>query len=39
MKLSSGVGAGLLFGGKLHQGAGGTAGEIGHLPAQNGTAI
>jgi glucokinase-like ROK family protein len=39
IKLSSGVGAGLLFGGKLHEGAGGTAGEIGHLPAQNGTAI
>jgi predicted NBD/HSP70 family sugar kinase len=39
IKLSSGVGAGLLFGGKLHEGAGGTAGEIGHIPAQNGTAI
>jgi glucokinase-like ROK family protein len=39
IKLSSGVGAGLLFGGRLHQGAGGTAGEIGHMPAQNGTAI
>ena len=39
IKLSSGVGAGLLFGGRLHHGAGGTAGEIGHIPAQNGTAI
>jgi glucokinase-like ROK family protein len=39
IKLASGVGAGLLFGGRLHQGAGGTAGEIGHIPAQNGTAI
>jgi glucokinase-like ROK family protein len=39
IKLSSGVGAGLLFGGKLHEGAGGTAGEFGHIPAQNGTAI
>ncbi len=39
IKLSSGVGAGLLFGGRLHEGAGGTAGEIGHIPAQNGTAI
>ena len=39
IKLSSGVGAGLLFGGRLHHGAGGTAGEIGHTPAQNGTAI
>jgi glucokinase-like ROK family protein len=39
IKLSSGVGAGLLFSGKLHQGAGGTAGEIGHTPAERGTAI
>lgn len=39
IKLSSGVGAGLLFAGRLHHGAGGTAGEIGHTPAQNGTAI
>jgi glucokinase-like ROK family protein len=39
IKLSSGVGAGLLFAGQLHPGAGGTAGEIGHIPAQNGTAI
>jgi glucokinase-like ROK family protein len=39
IKLSSGVGAGLLFSGRLHEGAGGTAGEIGHIPAQNGTAI
>ncbi len=39
IKLSSGVGAGLLLGGRLHEGAGGTAGEIGHTPAQQGTAI
>src|SRR5215218_6604250 len=39
IKLSSGIGAGLLLGGRLHQGAGGTAGEIGHAPAQYGTAI
>jgi glucokinase-like ROK family protein len=39
IKLSSGVGAGLLLGGRLHEGAGGTAGEIGHTPAQSGTAI
>jgi glucokinase-like ROK family protein len=39
IKLSSGVGAGLLLGGRLHQGAGGTAGEIGHTPSQHGTAI
>jgi glucokinase-like ROK family protein len=39
VKLSSGVGAGLLFSGRLHPGAGGTAGEIGHIPVENGTAI
>jgi glucokinase-like ROK family protein len=39
IKLSSGVGAGLLLGGRLHEGAGGTAGEIGHTHAQQGTAI
>jgi glucokinase-like ROK family protein len=39
IKLSSGVGAGLLLGGRLHEGAGGTAGEIGHTPAWQGTAI
>ena len=39
IKLSSGVGAGLLFAGHLHHGAGGTAGEIGHIPTQHGTAI
>ena len=39
VKVSSGVGAGLLLGGHLHRGAGGTAGEIGHIPAQSGTAI
>lgn len=30
-KVSSGVGAGLILGGKLYRGANGTAGEIGHL--------
>jgi glucokinase-like ROK family protein len=39
IKLSSGVGAGLLLGGRLYHGTGGTAGEIGHIPVQNGTAI
>ena len=39
IKVSSGIGAGLVLGGRLHLGAGGTAGEIGHSPAQNGTAI
>ena len=36
IKLSSGVGAGLLLGGRLYQGTGGTAGEIGHTLAQPG---
>jgi glucokinase-like ROK family protein len=39
IKLSSGVGAGLFPAGLLPQGARGTAGEIGHTPAQHGTAI
>jgi len=30
IKLSSGVGAGMLLGGRLYHGTGGTAGEIGH---------
>jgi predicted NBD/HSP70 family sugar kinase len=32
IKASSGIGAGLLIGGRLHRGSGGTAGEIGHTP-------
>jgi predicted NBD/HSP70 family sugar kinase len=39
IKLSSGVGAGLLLAGRLYRGAGGTAGEIGHTPARHGDAI
>lgn len=34
VKISTGVGAGLLLGGRLHRGAGGTAGELGHTPLQ-----
>jgi glucokinase-like ROK family protein len=34
VKLSSGVGAGLLLGGRLYHGTGGTAGEIGHTVVQ-----
>jgi predicted NBD/HSP70 family sugar kinase len=30
IKASSGIGAGIVLGGKLHRGIGGTAGEIGH---------
>ena len=32
IKASSGIGCGLVIGGRLHRGAGGTAGEIGHTP-------
>ena len=39
VKLSSGVGAGLLLSGRLYRGAGGTAGEIGHTPARHGDEI
>jgi predicted NBD/HSP70 family sugar kinase len=31
LKLSSGIGAGLILGGRLYRGAGGMAGEIGHV--------
>ena len=39
IKLSSGVGAGLLLGGRLYHGTGGTAGEIGHMVVQPGGSI
>lgn len=32
VKISTGIGSGLLLGGRLHRGAGGTAGEVGHSP-------
>jgi predicted NBD/HSP70 family sugar kinase len=31
LKISSGIGAGVMIGGRIHHGAGGTAGEIGHM--------
>ncbi|SDQ08277.1 ROK family protein [Quadrisphaera sp. DSM 44207] len=31
LEVAAGVGAGLVLGGRLHRGAGGTAGEVGHL--------
>jgi predicted NBD/HSP70 family sugar kinase len=31
LKLSSGIGAGLILGGRLYRGAGGVAGELGHV--------
>jgi glucokinase-like ROK family protein len=39
IKLSSGVGAGMLLGGRLYHGTGGTAGEIGHTVVNPGGAI
>jgi predicted NBD/HSP70 family sugar kinase len=39
IKLSSGVGAGMLLGGRLYHGTGGTAGEIGHTVVDPGGAI
>lgn len=34
VKVSTGIGSGLLLGGRLHRGAGGTAGELGHTPIE-----
>ncbi len=31
LKVSSGIGAGMIVGGRIHHGAGGTAGELGHV--------
>jgi predicted NBD/HSP70 family sugar kinase len=31
LKVSSGIGAGLILGGRLHRGTGGVAGELGHI--------
>lgn len=36
VKAATGVGAGLLLGGRLHRGADGRAGEIGHVPVDAG---
>jgi predicted NBD/HSP70 family sugar kinase/biotin operon repressor len=36
VKLASGVGAGLVLGGRLHRGSAGLAGEIGHVLAREG---
>lgn len=32
LTMSTGIGAGLILGGRLHTGAGGNAGELGHVP-------
>jgi predicted NBD/HSP70 family sugar kinase len=39
IKVSSGIGAGLISGGRLHQGVRGTAGEIGHTLVNGGGAV
>jgi predicted NBD/HSP70 family sugar kinase/biotin operon repressor len=39
VKLASGVGAGLVLGGRLHRGATGLAGELGHVLAREGGAV
>jgi predicted NBD/HSP70 family sugar kinase len=36
LKISSGIGAGIVVGGRIHHGAGGTAGEIGHVLVDEG---
>jgi predicted NBD/HSP70 family sugar kinase len=36
IKVSSGIGAGFVIGGRLHRGVGGTAGEIGHTQFREG---
>ena len=39
VKLASGVGAGLVLGGRVHRGATGLAGEVGHVLAREGGAV
>lgn len=39
VKVATGIGAGLLFGGRLHKGASGLTGEIGHTPIDAGGAL
>ncbi|MGI8422056.1 MAG: ROK family protein [Gaiellaceae bacterium] len=39
VKLATGVGAGLVLGGRLHHGATGIAGELGHIQVQPGGAV
>ena len=39
VKLASGVGAGLVLGGRLHRGTTGLAGEVGHVVAREGGAV
>ena len=39
MKIGSGIGAGLISGGRLHRGAQGCAGDVGHIAVTDDTAI
>ncbi|HEX2084710.1 MAG TPA: ROK family transcriptional regulator [Solirubrobacteraceae bacterium] len=39
VKVSNGIGAGLILGGRLHHGAGGVAGELGHVQVRDDGAI
>jgi predicted NBD/HSP70 family sugar kinase len=39
IKVSTGIGAGLISGGRLHHGVGGTAGEVGHTLVAEGGAV
>jgi predicted NBD/HSP70 family sugar kinase len=39
LKISTGVGAGLVLGGRIYHGAGGTAGEIGHITLDEAGAV
>lgn len=39
VKLATGVGAGLVLGGRLHRGTAGLAGEVGHVLAREGGAV
>jgi predicted NBD/HSP70 family sugar kinase len=39
VKAATGIGAGLVLGGRLHHGAAGTAGELGHLPVDEGGTV
>jgi predicted NBD/HSP70 family sugar kinase len=39
VKVSTGIGAGLICGGRLNRGSQGSAGDIGHIPVEEGRAI
>lgn len=39
VKVGTGIGSGLILGGRLHRGARGTAGDIGHIRVNDGTVV